>query len=221
MTDADRPAEILALLKYWSDDSAPVPQPVRKLLVDTTDLLAAKDREILRLTIAYDGHHEALAAKDREIAELQQRGQECGEAYGRDTISLARERNAALAERDEAVAALAAMREALEVAAQAFLEFSHAQEVGPGWYTRGESGLRAQVSLWLGRGTKAVSAALVLPLPARARALLAVVEKAKLVAAFDILEESDGDYVHAMLDLQDAVAALAASPGAETTGEPT
>jgi len=52
------------------------------------------------------------------------------------------------------------LREALKVAQQAILEFSHAQESGPSWYTRGANGMYQQVRLWLDRGMTAVSGAL-------------------------------------------------------------
>ena len=38
---------------------------------------------------------------------------------------------------------------------QALLEMKHAQSAGPGWYTRGESGLKQQVRMWLDKGLKA------------------------------------------------------------------
>lgn len=52
------------------------------------------------------------------------------------------------------------LRAALKVARQALMEFSHAQECGPQWYTRGESGMYAQVRLWMRRGHEAISKAL-------------------------------------------------------------
>jgi hypothetical protein len=52
------------------------------------------------------------------------------------------------------------LRAALKVAQQSLLEFSHAQESGPSWYTRGENGMYSQVSLWLRRGLEAVQGAL-------------------------------------------------------------
>lgn len=52
------------------------------------------------------------------------------------------------------------LRAALKVAKQALAEFSHAQECGPEWYTRGESGMYAQVRLWMRRGHEAISKAL-------------------------------------------------------------
>lgn len=52
------------------------------------------------------------------------------------------------------------LRAALKVAQQSLLEFSHAQESGPSWYTRGEQGMYSQVNLWLRRGLEAVQGAL-------------------------------------------------------------
>ena len=52
------------------------------------------------------------------------------------------------------------LRSALKVAQQTLLEFSHAQECGPGWYTRGEGGMYAQVHMWLRRGLESVRNAL-------------------------------------------------------------
>lgn len=51
-------------------------------------------------------------------------------------------------------------RAALKVAQQSLLEFSHAQEYGPSWYTRGANGMYQQVNLWLQRGLEAVQGAL-------------------------------------------------------------
>ena len=50
--------------------------------------------------------------------------------------------------------------EALKVAQQALMEVAHAQEVGPQWYSRGESGLRNQVDMWVRKGLTALQAAL-------------------------------------------------------------
>jgi hypothetical protein len=52
------------------------------------------------------------------------------------------------------------LRAALKVAQQALLEFNHAQECGPRWYTRGEDGMYAQVHMWLRKGLESVRAAL-------------------------------------------------------------
>lgn len=51
-------------------------------------------------------------------------------------------------------------RAALKVAQQAILEFNHAQECGPNWYTRGKDGMYQQVNLWLRSGLEAVQGAL-------------------------------------------------------------
>lgn len=47
------------------------------------------------------------------------------------------------------------LREALKVHQQAVREIRHAFDAGPQWYTRGESGLRSQVSMWLARAERA------------------------------------------------------------------
>jgi len=41
---------------------------------------------------------------------------------------------------------------------QALLEMKHAQSAGPEWYTRGESGLKQQVRMWLDKGLKSSEA---------------------------------------------------------------
>lgn len=46
--------------------------------------------------------------------------------------------------------------EALGVAEQAISEFSHAQEAGPRWYTRGIDGMYSQVHTWLTKGSRAI-----------------------------------------------------------------
>jgi hypothetical protein len=51
-------------------------------------------------------------------------------------------------------------RAALKVAQQSLIELSHAQEVGPSWYTRGENGMYQQVYTHLRRGLEAVQGAL-------------------------------------------------------------
>jgi hypothetical protein len=60
----------------------------------------------------------------------------------------------------EAADEIESYRAAIKVAYQALLEFSHAQESGPGWYTRGQNGMYAQVRMWLDRGLEAVRGAL-------------------------------------------------------------
>ena len=50
--------------------------------------------------------------------------------------------------------------EAMKVAQQALMEVAHAQSAGPQWYSRGESGLRAQVDMWVRKGLTALQAAL-------------------------------------------------------------
>ena len=47
----------------------------------------------------------------------------------------------------------------LKIMEQALMEVRHAQEVGANWYTRGESGLYQQVSMWVRKGFTAVNAA--------------------------------------------------------------
>ena len=41
---------------------------------------------------------------------------------------------------------------------QALLEMKHAQSAGPEWYTRGESGLKQQVRMWIDKGLKSSEA---------------------------------------------------------------
>lgn len=53
-----------------------------------------------------------------------------------------------------------ALRAALKVAQQSLLEFSHAQECGPSWYTRGENGMYQIVHRHLRLGLEAVRGAL-------------------------------------------------------------
>ncbi len=45
----------------------------------------------------------------------------------------------------------------MQISRQAHIEFLHAWEVGPSWYTKGESGLRQQVRHWLDKGLEATS----------------------------------------------------------------
>lgn len=51
-------------------------------------------------------------------------------------------------------------RAALKVARDAILQFDHAQQSGPSWFTRGESAMYQHVHLWLRRGLKATQDAL-------------------------------------------------------------
>jgi len=46
--------------------------------------------------------------------------------------------------------------EQMKVINQMILEVRHAQYNGSDWYTKGDSGLYQQVSLWLGKGTDAL-----------------------------------------------------------------
>ena len=48
---------------------------------------------------------------------------------------------------------------ACKVAMQFALEVAHAQDVGPDWYTKGESGMYQQVRMWIKKAHDAVSAA--------------------------------------------------------------
>ena len=57
-------------------------------------------------------------------------------------------------------AELARLREALKVANQLVIEVNHAYTQGPEWYTRGESGLRQQVAMWIDKASKAIQEAL-------------------------------------------------------------
>lgn len=61
---------------------------------------------------------------------------------------------------DDEVREIEKLRTALKVAQQALIEFSHAQECGPKWYTRGEDGMYRQVHMWLRKGLDAVRDAL-------------------------------------------------------------
>jgi len=50
------------------------------------------------------------------------------------------------------------LRAVVDTSRQFMLEVSHAMESGPSWYTRGESGLRKQVYMWIERMRKALAA---------------------------------------------------------------
>jgi len=50
--------------------------------------------------------------------------------------------------------------EALKVARQFVIEVAHAQDVGPGWYTKGEDGLYQQVRMWLRKANDAIESAI-------------------------------------------------------------
>lgn len=47
------------------------------------------------------------------------------------------------------------LREALKTARQALMEVQHAQECGPGWYTRGVNGMYQQTTTWVRKGLTA------------------------------------------------------------------
>ena len=49
------------------------------------------------------------------------------------------------------------LKSRLKIAHQAILEFSAAQERGPGWYTRGRDGMYAQVRMWITKGFNATN----------------------------------------------------------------
>lgn len=68
--------------------------------------------------------------------------------------------HSAAAEITRLTASLEVAEEALIVANQALLEMNHAYVNGSDWYTRGESGLRTQVRMWIDRGLKAITEAL-------------------------------------------------------------
>ena len=55
-------------------------------------------------------------------------------------------------------ARVAELEGALGVCRQFRLEVAHAMECGPGWYTRGENGLRQQIHMWIDRAGKALQA---------------------------------------------------------------
>jgi hypothetical protein len=57
----------------------------------------------------------------------------------------------------EAADQIEKLRAALKVTHQSLLEFRHAQESGPRWYTRGEDGMYAQVHMWLRKGLDAIN----------------------------------------------------------------
>jgi hypothetical protein len=59
-------------------------------------------------------------------------------------------------ERDKRIAELVTVR---DTATQFMYEVAHAMQCGPSWYTRGESGLRSQIHMWIGRMQKALDAA--------------------------------------------------------------
>jgi len=63
-------------------------------------------------------------------------------------------------EKEGAADEIERLRAALEVCNQMVLEVSHAQQCGPGWYTRGEDGLRAQVDMWVRKASTAIREAL-------------------------------------------------------------
>lgn len=60
-----------------------------------------------------------------------------------------------LAQREERIKRL---EKSIGTVHQALLEVAHAQEVGPEWYTRGESGLKNQVRMWVKKGLAAIDA---------------------------------------------------------------
>lgn len=90
-----------------------------------------------------DGHF--VGARDFPLPELERLRQEI-ERY-----------DAAIAARDLEIERL---RPALQTARQATIEFRHAQQSGPGWYTRGKDGMYGQVHMWLQRGMNAIAEAL-------------------------------------------------------------
>ena len=49
--------------------------------------------------------------------------------------------------------------EALTVLRQFMGEVAHAHQSGPGWYTRGEQGLRSHIWMWIDRAKKALDSA--------------------------------------------------------------
>ena len=52
------------------------------------------------------------------------------------------------------------LREALKVTRQALIEVQHAQESGPGWYTKGGRGMYQQTTMWVRKGLAAAREAL-------------------------------------------------------------
>ena len=72
------------------------------------------------------------------IAELQERCEQ-HERTGKDLV--------------DQVEKLEAAREVMK---QTLLEITHAQQCGPGWYTRGASGLHQQVRMWINKANVAI-----------------------------------------------------------------
>ena len=56
-------------------------------------------------------------------------------------------------------ARIAELDAALDVCNQMILEVNHAQSNGSDWYTKGESGLYQQVSMWIGKASDAIKKA--------------------------------------------------------------
>ena len=48
------------------------------------------------------------------------------------------------------------IKKQVKVLQQMVMEVSHAQQKGPGWYTRGTDGMFQQVQMWIGRGQAAI-----------------------------------------------------------------
>jgi uncharacterized protein YoxC len=59
----------------------------------------------------------------------------------------------------EQVAEIDRLNAALDVLQQTLLEVSHAQQCGADWYTKGASGLRQQVAMWVHKGQTAINSA--------------------------------------------------------------
>ena len=62
------------------------------------------------------------------------------------------------AENEAANLRIEALEGAIPVCRQFMLEVHHAMSQGPGWYTRGESGLRKQIYMWIDRAGAALAA---------------------------------------------------------------
>ena len=73
--------------------------------------------------------------------------------------------------------------EQIKTIQQTFMEVAHAQHNGSAWYTKGDSGLYQQVSMWLGRGQAALDD-LEKQLAERDAALARCVEELEAAALF-------------------------------------
>jgi DNA repair exonuclease SbcCD ATPase subunit len=90
-----------------------------------------------------------VAALDEAITALQQMQQRIAELE---------DRNTALTESENyAMAKASRLDAALDTCSQMILEVAHAQRNGSDWYTKGESGLYRQVSMWIRKASDAIN----------------------------------------------------------------